>query len=187
MSHRPGDREARWRVHGERLVYGSEWMSMALVDVETPSGRRFEHHAVRYPQPAVGTLVVVDGAVLMLWRHRFITDTWGWEVPAGRIEAGETVAAAARRETLEESGWEPGPTTPVVSWHPANGTADMRFNVERATTAVWRGEPTDLDESARVDWVPLHEVASLLRADRIGDGLSVVALLAELAGLHREP
>ena len=46
-------------------MYESQWMSMALVDVEAPSGRRFEHHAVRYPQPAVGTLVVVDEAVLL--------------------------------------------------------------------------------------------------------------------------
>ena len=39
---RPGE----WFTHGERFVYESEWMSMALVDVETPSGHRFEHHAV---------------------------------------------------------------------------------------------------------------------------------------------
>jgi 8-oxo-dGTP pyrophosphatase MutT (NUDIX family) len=111
-------------------------MSMALVDVESPSNVRFEHHAVRYPQPAVGTLIVIDGSVLMLWRHRFITDTWGWEIPAGRVEPGESIAEAARRETLEETGWEPGPTEPVMAWHPMNGTADMRFHLERATTAT---------------------------------------------------
>ena len=51
--------------------------------------------------------MAVDPArgVLALWRHRFITDTWGWEIPAGRLEAGETAEQAARRETLEETGW----------------------------------------------------------------------------------
>ena len=156
---------------------------MALVDVEAPSGRRFEHHAVRYPQPAVGTLVVVDEAVLLLWRHRFITDSWGWEIPAGRVEHGESIAEAARRETLEETGWEPGPTERLMAWHPANGTADLQFHLERATAATHRGDPSDPDESARVEWVPLAEVRDLLRADQIGDGLSVVALLTELAGI----
>ena len=38
----------RWTVHGERYVYDSDWMSMALVDVEVPDGPRFEHHVVRF-------------------------------------------------------------------------------------------------------------------------------------------
>lgn len=170
-----------WIAHGERFVYESEWMSMALVDVETPSGLRFEHHAVRYPLPAVGTLVVVDGSVLLLWRHRFITDSWGWEIPAGRVEAGEAIADAAHRECLEETGWAPGPTTPIMAWHPANGSSDARFHLERATSATHVGEPSDPDESARIEWVPLDELRALLRAGEIGDGLSVVGLLAELA------
>ena len=72
-----------------------------------------------------------------------------------------------------------------MAWHPANGTADMRFHLERATSAEYRGEPSDPDESARVEWVALDRVPDLLRDDRVGDGLSVVALMAELAGLSR--
>ena len=47
-----------WTVHGERTLYDSEWMRLALVDVELPSGPRFEHHVVRMPAEAAG--VVVD-------------------------------------------------------------------------------------------------------------------------------
>ena len=56
MTRTPGE----WTVHGERSIYDSEWMSMRMVDVETPSGVRFEHHVVRMPGDAAGTLVVVD-------------------------------------------------------------------------------------------------------------------------------
>ena len=88
----------RWTVHGERSLYSSEWVGLSLVDVELPSGRRFEHHVVRMPAAASG-VVVQDPAhdgVLLLWRHRFTTDSWGWEIPAGRIDAGETPEAAGR-------------------------------------------------------------------------------------------
>ena len=91
----------RWTVHGERSLYDSEWMSLAMVDVELPSGARFEHHVLRMPAHAAG--VVVDDrerGVLLLWRHRFITDTWGWEVPAGRVDAGE----AGRWPLAQEHG-----------------------------------------------------------------------------------
>ena len=91
----------RWTVHGERTVYDSPWVRVTLADVEIPGGRRFEHHVVRSTAPAAG-VVVRDEArgVLMLWRHRFITDTRGWEVPAGRREPGESSEQAAAREVL---------------------------------------------------------------------------------------
>ncbi|MGH9186918.1 MAG: NUDIX hydrolase, partial [Acidimicrobiales bacterium] len=89
----------RWTVHGERSLYDSDWVSLRLVDVEIPGGERFEHHVVRGAAAAAGT-VVHDSAhgVLMMWRHRFITDTWGWEIPAGRIDPGESPMEAAARE-----------------------------------------------------------------------------------------
>ena len=158
---------------------------MALVDVETPSGVRFEHHAVRFPAEAVGTLVVVDGRVLLIWRHRFITDTWGWELPAGGIDPGETVAEAAHRECVEETGWAPGPTRPVLSWHPSNGATNQRFHVVRATAAREVGEPTDPDEAAKVEWVPLERIPGFVREGLLGDGLSVMGLLSELAGIAK--
>jgi 8-oxo-dGTP pyrophosphatase MutT (NUDIX family) len=108
----------RWTVHGERWIYESEWVGLSLVDVEQPSGARYEHHVVRMPAQAAGVVVMDDDrGVLLLWRHRFITDSWGWEVPAGRIDAGETPLAAGGRETLEETGWEPGPMRPLASYH----------------------------------------------------------------------
>ena len=59
----------RWRVHGERSLYESDWVNLRLVDVELPDGNRFEHHVVRTPYEAAG-VVVVDPSrgVLLLWQ-----------------------------------------------------------------------------------------------------------------------
>ncbi|MFT5202983.1 MAG: 8-oxo-dGTP pyrophosphatase MutT (NUDIX family) [Candidatus Aldehydirespiratoraceae bacterium] len=175
--------EGRWVEHSQRFVYESDWMSMALVDVETPSGKRFEHHAVRFPQPAVGVVVVVDEHVLMIWRHRFITDTWGWEIPAGGVDPGESIADAAHRECVEETGWAPGPTRPVMAWHPSNGATDQKFHIERAASATQVGPPTDTDEAVKIEWMPLADVRPLVHAGQIGDGLSAMGLLSELASI----
>ncbi len=114
----------RWTVHGERAIYESEWIRLVLTDIEIPGAERFEHHVVRMPQQAAGAVVFdPDRGLLLLWRHRFVTDTWGWEIPAGRIDPGETpMDAAAARETLEETGWQPGPLTPLVRYQPHNGS-----------------------------------------------------------------
>ena len=172
----------QWTVHGERTMYDSEWMRLALVDVELPSGPRFEHHVLRMPAEAAG--VVVDDpqrGVLLLWRHRFITDTWGWEIPAGRVDPGESAEQAAARETLEESGWEPGPLTQLTRYFPNNGTTDAAFNVFLTTTATHVGAPSDPDEAERVEWLPWPTVRAEIEAGRVLDGLSLTGLLYRLA------
>jgi 8-oxo-dGTP pyrophosphatase MutT (NUDIX family) len=157
-------------------------MRLVLVDVEIPGVQRFDHHVVRYPQPASGTVVHdPDRGVLLLWRHRFITDTWGWEVPAGRIEIGETPEQAARRETLEETGWRPGALTKLGAYAPSNGSSDQVFHLFVAEGAEHVGEPTDIGESERIAWVPVDEVRRLIESGELTDGLSITALLWALA------
>ncbi len=169
-------------MHGERPIYESEWVSLTLVDVELPSGHRFDHHVVRMPAHAAG-VVVMDPArgVLLLWRHRFVTDTWGWEIPAGRVDAGETPAEAGARETLEESGWRPGPLRLLTSYFPHNGLADSCFHLFAADGATHVGPPLDPDEAERVEWRSWGQVRADIAAGRIGDGLSLTALLWVLA------
>ena len=168
----------KWTVHGERTIYSSEWVSLALTDIEIPGGPRFDHHVVRMPAEAAG--VVVDDpsrGVLLLWRHRFTTDSWGWEIPAGRIDEGESAIEAGARETLEETGWRPGPLVPIGRYFPHNGSSDATFNLFRATSADYEGPPSDPSESERIEWLSWDTIRSEIAAGRVGDGLSLTALL----------
>jgi 8-oxo-dGTP pyrophosphatase MutT (NUDIX family) len=172
----------RWTVHGERSLYDSDWIRLHLADVEVPGLRRFEHHVVRMPAHAAGVVVRdADRGVLLLRRHRFITDTWGWEVPAGRIDAGETPLETARREVEEETGWRPLNVQPLVSYYAANGVSDLTFHLFAAEGAEYVGERTDLTEAERVTWVPAANVRELVMTGGMPDGLSLTALLFAMA------
>jgi 8-oxo-dGTP pyrophosphatase MutT (NUDIX family) len=172
----------RWNVHGERVLYDSEWVRLTLADVEIPDGARFEHHVVRMPADASGVIVHdPNRGVLMLWRHRFITDSWGWEIPAGRIDPGETIEEAGARETLEETGWSPGALRPLLSFHPANGLSDLTFNILIADGATYIGEPEDRGESERIEWVSLDRLREIVAQQQMPDGLSLTAITYALA------
>lgn len=167
----------RWITHGETDIYRSDWVSLALVDVEVPGLTRFDHHVVRVPKQAVGVVVHdADQGVLLIYRHRFITDSWGYEIPAGSVEAGEDLAVAASREVVEETGWRPGSLTPTVRFFPSNGLSDQVFNIFEASHAEYVGEPSDPSESERVEWLSLQRLRELLVAGEITDGLSLTAL-----------
>jgi len=172
----------RWIVHGERAVYSSEWVGLRLADVEIPGGSRFEHHVVRVPREAAGCVVHdPDRGVLLLWRHRFITDTWGWEIPAGAVDDGESPAEAAGREVLEETGWRPGPVEHLVTYQPSNGLSDQRFNLFVARGAEHEGDPEDSHEAEKIAWRTASEVRDDIAHNQVADGLSLTALLYAFA------
>jgi 8-oxo-dGTP pyrophosphatase MutT (NUDIX family) len=168
----------RWRVHGEHALYSSHWIDLRLVDVELPDGDRFPHHVVRMHRDAVGVVAVdPERGVLLIHRHRFITDTWGWEIPAGAVDEGEALEEAAIRETLEETGWRPGPLQAIGAYHPQPGAVDQRFHVFVAQGAEHVGEPRDTYEAERVEWVPVARVRELISAGEVTDGYSLTGLL----------
>lgn len=171
-----------WRVHRERTLYDSPWVSLRLAEVELPDGTRIEHHLVRFPRVAAAA-VVVDPArgVLLIHRHRFIPDTWGWEVPAGRVEEGEGVVEAAAREALEETGWRPGPGSRLGGGFAAPGMADLHHGIAIFDGAEPVGEPEDQNEADRVAWIPVAQILPLIQAGEVPDAFTQQSLLLALA------
>ena len=174
--------ELKTQVFGERAVYDNFWVRVTLVDIQTPDGERFEHHVVRLKTVAVAAVLDDQDRVLMLWRYRFATDEWGWELPGGIADAGEDPGAAAAREVLEETGWQAGPLRQLFTFQPMPGMVDTPHALFVARAAEKVAEPTDFEEAGVVDWVPMGEVRELIaRGEVLGSG-SLVALLFLLSG-----
>lgn len=167
----------RTKVFGERTVYDNPWVRLALVDIEPPDGHRFEHHVVRLQTVVLTVVIDSQDRVLMLWRYRFATDEWGWEVPGGILEEGEDPASTAIREVVEETGWRPTHVEPLVSFQPMPGMVDTPHKIYLGSDAVQVGEPTDIEEAARVDWVPLAAINDLIAKGQILGSGSLVGLL----------
>lgn len=58
----------------------------------------------KHTEVAVGILIRGDGALLLSTRPEGKAYAGYWEFPGGKIEAGETVTEALRRELVEELG-----------------------------------------------------------------------------------
>lgn len=73
----------QWTNLNEQSVYENRWFRVNLADVALPDGGRLDHFVIRLRPVAAATVVNEANEVLLLWRHRFITDSWGWELAAG--------------------------------------------------------------------------------------------------------
>lgn len=172
----------RWHAHGERSLYESDWVHLNLVDVTPPNGKRFEHHVVRLQRVVLVVVVDDDERVLMLWRHRFVTNTWGWELPGGIVEAGELPERAAERETLEETGWVPRSLKKLIEFQPMPGMVDTPHEIYISRDAEYVAEPSDEEEASVVRWVPVVDVPGLIEHGLIAGAGSLIGLLQLLNG-----
>lgn len=171
----------RTKVYGERVVYDNPWVRLTLADIEPPDGHRFEHHVVRLQRVAIAVVLNEADEVLMLWRHRFVDDSWGWELPGGIVEGDEDGAMTAAREVEEETGWRPGPLKHLITFQPMIGMVDTPHEVYLSHGATHIGEPTDLEEAGRVGWIPMVSILGLIAKDEILGSGSLVGLLHLLA------
>ncbi|WP_431890655.1 NUDIX hydrolase [Nocardiopsis alba] len=183
MGHRESSEggRGRWVVHGERAIYDSPWVRLGKADITTPSGNRFEHHTVTLPSAAV--IAIVDRAgehVLMSYRHRFVPDVWGWELPGGLLDPEETPEQTAVREALEETGHRVGSVEHVATFEPMIGTVRSPHHVFVGRDAEPVADPTEFDEGV-YEWVPLAEVRGLISKGRIQSSGTLIALLHILA------
>lgn len=172
---------SKWVVHGERLIYENEWVTVGLADISQPSGERFEHHTVTLPAAAM-TVVLDDTEehVLLSWRHRFVPDLWNWELPGGLLDDGEEPAVTAAREVEEETGYRPRSIELLAVFEPMAGTVRSAHHVFLARGAERVGDAEELNEGTFV-WVPLKDVADLIRRGEVGNSGALVGLLHVLA------
>ncbi|MFJ8730339.1 NUDIX domain-containing protein [Streptomyces bauhiniae] len=175
-----------WKIHSQRNLYDNRWVKLQLWDVEPPGVERFEHHVVKLQHVAITAVLDNRDRVLMMWRYRFVPGRFGWELPGGIVDQGETPADAALREVVEETGWRPSSLEHVVTYQPMVGMVDSPHEIFVAHGAEKVGEPTDLEEAGHIEWVPLSDVPGLMaRGELLGSG-TLVALLHILATRSRQ-
>jgi ADP-ribose pyrophosphatase YjhB (NUDIX family) len=115
--------------------------------------------------PSVNVVVVNQAGEILLIRR---TDNDNWALPGGAMDLGESLPAAAVRETLEETGIRVEVTGLVgiytdprhVILYTSNGEARQEFSIVFTARPVG-GEPTPSDESREVQWVSVDAIGSL--------------------------
>jgi 8-oxo-dGTP pyrophosphatase MutT (NUDIX family) len=166
---------AEWRITGKESVLRTPWFEVLLAGVELPDGRNLDHYLFRLPPVVLTAMVDERDRVLLVWRYRFIPGTWGWELPSGLADPAEDLAAAAAREALKETGWEPVGPVPLIQLQASPGLTDSPQHVFWSARALRRGEPGW--ETTRMDWHSLSDVAGLIASGQIREASTAAALL----------
>jgi len=165
-----------WRVLGSRTLLRNPWFQVTSRDVELPDGSRIDFQSVEFPRPAVGVVARSNGRYLLIRQYRVTIDREVWAIPSGGVDEGETSGEAARRELVEETGYEPVQLRPLVAYNPSYGATDQVFEIFLAEEPKKLARSFDGNEVLEIRWFERSDVLRMLFDNEIVDGLSCTPL-----------
>ena len=153
---------------------------------ELPDGSTALREVVEHPGGVAVLPLEDDGTVWCVRQYRYPFAEELLEIPAGRLEPGETPEQAARRELAEETGLTADTLTPLGKQYATPGYCGEVLHVYLAR-GLHRGQAhPDEGEFLNMERHTLHALADLSVTDRLPDVKTVVAVLKTLRLLERE-
>lgn len=143
-----------------------------------PSGFEIKRSIIRHTGSAVMMAVDEKNRVLMVRQFRLPAQDYLWEIPAGRLDEGETPLQAAERELREETGYSAKKWTELASYYPSPGFLAEKMTVFLAQDLTAGEQHTMEDERIETKWFESAELDRMTRYGEIHDGKTLVAFLA---------
>jgi ADP-ribose pyrophosphatase len=141
------------------------------------NGREYDIDFIRHPGASAVVAVDQSGRVCMVRQYRHGIEDFLWEIPAGKLDAGEDPKVCAVRELQEETGVLAERWNSLGLYVPAPGLFTEVIHLFLARD-LRKGEPNpDADEELELQWLPLAEAIEKVARGEWNDGKTAMALL----------
>ncbi len=142
-----------------------------------PDGFEITRAIVQHGGSAVVMPVDDKNRVLLVKQYRLPSLRYLWELPAGRVDPGETVLQAARRELGEETGYRARKMQKLAEFWASPGFLAEKMTIYLAT-GLTAGEQKPMeDERIETRWFTVAEIDKLMESGKISDAKTMIGFL----------
>jgi ADP-ribose pyrophosphatase len=164
------------RLIARRVLWEGSVGSFGLDTVVLPGGQLAELAILHHPGAAAVVPFLDRERIVLLRQFRHAAGGTIWEVPAGKLDAGEDPAFCAARELAEETGYRAGRLERTGEILTTPGFTDERIQLFCAYDLVAGATAHEHHEVIRTEILPLARALALIDAGEISDGKTIAAL-----------
>lgn len=168
-----------------RQIYKGHIVDLRLEEVTLPNQLTVTLEMIRHPGAAAIIALDADGCVTLIYQFRHAAGGFIWEIPAGKLDAGEAPERCAARELREEAGLTAGEFIHLGSILTAPGFCDERIHLFLARQLGTTAQQLDADEVLTVRRVRLVDALEMIRRGDIQDAKTIAGLHHAAAYLAR--
>jgi ADP-ribose pyrophosphatase len=176
MANAKRSQRARAHILSSRVVYKGPVFHVTTDHVEEPGGVRARRDVVRHSGSVVVLAVDDRGRVLLERQYRHAAQSLMWELPAGRIDEGESVLAAAKRELLEETGYTARGWKKILYFYVSPGFLDETMSIYLARSLRPGKAQPEADENIAIRFFPLSAARQMVLKGTIRDAKTIAGI-----------
>jgi len=170
------------RVLSSKVVFKGRVFSVYRDDVIEPNGIENVREVIRHNGSVVILAVdesknPMDPDLILERQYRHATGQFLLELPAGRVEPGESTLAAAKREMIEETGYRAKRWTLLTKYFASPGFLGEWMQIYLARDLRAGIAQPEADEQIEIIRMPLSEALSLASSNKIHDGKTLIGLM----------
>jgi ADP-ribose pyrophosphatase len=170
------------QILSSKLAYKGKVFTVTTEKVTEPGGVTSLRDVVRHS----GSVVILavdasaspsDPTILIERQYRHAAGKFLLELPAGRIEQGESPLAAGKRELIEETGFRARKWSKLVRYYASPGFLAEHMQVFLAEDIREGPAQPEADEKIELLHIPLSELLEMIHAGKIEDAKTLLSVL----------
>jgi ADP-ribose pyrophosphatase len=165
------------KVHKITHLYKGKIFDVAVERVMLPNGAVKDREVIRHPGASAMVPLFDDGKVALIKQYRHAVAAFLWEIPAGTLEPDEDALACARRELIEETGYEAKGFEKLAEILPAPGYTDEHIHIFLATGLTPVKQKLEDDEVLEVQPTDFDTAIQMIAQGEIQDAKTIAGLL----------
>ena len=164
------------RFVAHELAFDGKTVKGYFVKLRMDDGRVVQRDYFHYTGSAVIVPILDDGRIVLIRNTRFAVQEDLLELPAGRIDDGESAEAAAGRELTEETGYVAGRLEKLGEFYSAPGNADENMPVYLAAELSEGRQELETYETITLEPHTDREIRRMIVSGEIHDAKTIAGL-----------
>ena len=159
------------------FVYRGRIINLRLDTVRLSDGKETLREIVEHPGAVAVVPILPDGKVVLVRQYRKAVEEVLLEIPAGKLEEGESPEVCVVRELEEETGFRAGKISRILSYFPTPGFSDECIHLFKAAELQKGKKNLQPDELIETVSLSVSEIVKLIKEGGIKDSKTIIGVL----------